>query len=262
MKRKTSGAGTLILEILTVLVLFGAVSFGLWGTGLLSFPGIPSGNGDSGKNEYAENSGRIFEDISGADAGETVRVYPEITVEKLGELLRSLRPYKNYCLECHTALYSSAGSAETRVLSRVSGECYNIELFDGNDKLKKSYVCDGRKVKVTNFGTGTESALYDCGLFDFFSDASLVSLDEFKDLPLDEYESTLLSVSEENADLISVSYTYDRGGNTVKNSYLISLDFGLVLEAECTENDVLTYKLTTDSVYPIDTLGDELFRTE
>ena len=101
--------------------------------------------------------------------------------------------------------------------------------------------------------------MYEAGIFDFYSDAGLISVGYFKDADFSDGNCEIRLVENDQYNLVSVVHTYERNGVTVKNSYGISLDFGVVLFAECFENDVPVFEQTTLSIYPVSSLDDKLF---
>ena len=88
---------------------------------------------------------------------------------------------------------------------------------------------------------------------------ALISIDYFKDNSFDSSNCEIRTVTKDNLNLVSITHISERNNTMIKNNYLLSLDYGVVLYAESFENDKSVYKLTTASIYSLDSLDDELF---
>ncbi len=264
MKHKFKKAGSLIYQILILLVLFTAAFLLLARANLIQLPGFIQNIFDTEQeitSVYNGDNQEIFEFIHNVpESSEKFKEYPEITVDNMNTLLNSLTPHKNFYWESVSETYSLDSVVTKNCKSRISGDKYNVEIFDNNGNISTKYISDGKVTHITKYmGTNTNSKSYTSGIFDFYSDAGLVSVDHFKDADFISGNCEIRLVENEQYKLVSIVYTYDRNGVTVKNDYGISLDFGVVLFAKCYENDIPVFKQTTKSIYPLTSLDDKLF---
>lgn len=214
----------------------------------------------SESHELSGNGQEIFEYIAGPEDSAEFDSYPEITVENMNTLLNTLQPHENFYWETVSETFSTGSSAKINCKSRISGKKYNVEILDGNNNITKKYVSDGVNTVIFGYSSGySDSSVYSSGIFDFYSDAALISVDYFKDTDFTESSCEIHHVKTEQYSLVTVEYTYDRNGITVKNRYGISLDYGVVLFADCFENDIPVFKQSTVSIYPLTSLDDKLF---
>ncbi len=266
MKGDFKSAKTLTVQILIVIVLFSLVLLGLWRVNLIKFPDFIENliHSDAGiTDKYAGDGYEIFEHLSDAKSSDSVKNYPELSIDNLSEMLSSLEPYENFYWESISEVFSSTGKSSKECKLRVSGNKYNLELLDENGNTVKKIICDGNKTVVTDMLSYNESkTVYNQGLTDYFSDASIISLDYFRQNNFTDENCEIHLIEKEAFNLVSLVHSYERSGVSVKNNYMISLDYGVVLFAECYENDVMTYRLFTNSVYPLSSLEDELFNID
>lgn len=268
MKGELRKSGQLITQILAVIVVFGIIAYGLWRIDLLKLPSFIENllvSGDEPTEDYASDGYEIFGYIN-SDAASTEKelIYPTVSTENLAALLNTAIPYENYYWESRSELISSSGSVVTECKSRISGNRYNVEISDNNGNTVRRYISDGESTLVSKSSRGgiNSSKIYRYGLVDFYADASLISIDYFKDGEFSDDNTEIRFINENGYNMLSLVYIADRNGVTVRNEFLISLDYGVVLFAECYEKDTLVYSLHTDSIYSLSSLDDELFKIQ
>ena len=264
MKHRLKKAGNLIVQIATLLVFFAIAFILLVRAELISLPNFLQGifgNDEEIASETKHDDQEIFNFIGSAPDTETeFSDYPQISAENMNTLLNSLSAHKNFYWESVSKTFSSKAVVTKDCRSRISGDKYNVEILNEDGNVTKKFISNGKKTLITKYYQGSsESSLYEAGIFDFYSDAGLISVDYFKDADFSDGNCEIRLVENDQYNLVSVVHTYERNGVTVKNSYGISLDFGVVLFAECFENDVPVFEQTTLSIYPVSSLDDKLF---
>ncbi len=264
MKHKFKKAGSLVFQIMILLVFFTVAFILLVHANLIQLPDFIQSIFDNEQEITSESKtdGReIFQFIGSApDNPDEFREYPEITVDNMNTLLNSLKPHKNFYWESSSKTYSSDSVITKNCKSRISENKYNVEILNDEDKLTKKFVSDGNKTLVTKYSYGNAiSSSYAAGIFDFYSDAGLISIDYFKDAVFTDENCEIRLVENNQYNLVSVVHNYERNGVIVRNIYGISLDYGVVLFAECYENDIPVFELVTSSIYPLTSLDDTLF---
>ncbi len=256
-------AGSLLFQIITLLVLFTAAFLLLARANLIQLPGFMQSffhDEPEIKTETINKEHDIREFISDApENSDGFKNYPTISADKMNTLLNSLIPLENFYWETVSEIYSDDSVKISKCRSRISGNRYAIDMLDNNDNFEKKIVSDGEKTNVTSYTGGTTNvSTYNTGIFDFYSDAGLVSIKRIKDSAFTAENCEIRHIDDQQYKLISVVFTYERNGITIKNDYGISLDYGVVLFAQEYENDILTLKQTTTSIYPL-TPRDDMF---
>ncbi len=265
MKKDFSIAKKLLLQILIVLILFSVSVIGLRKANLIKFPEFIEdiiSPVDSSENDYAGTGYEIFQYLSDNKYLEDNAVSPEIDINNLRAMLSSLEPYENYYWECSAEIFSGASGNVKDSKLRISGNKYNLEIYDENGNALKKYISDGSKTSISDYRYGNGKKVYHSGIFDFYSDASIISVGYFKESEFTEDNCEIQLVEKETFNLISLIHSYNRDSINVENHYMISLDFGVVLFAQCYENDRLVYNFRTNSIYPLSGLEDELFTVD
>ena len=266
MKKRFSNIRSLLLQMAVVILLFLVALYGLWRVGLVSLPSfleelLTTDKADT--QPYVNESYTLFEYVRDADETETDVVYPVLSAENLTLLLSELAPYETYFWSCETTVYGAGYERSAEINARISGSKYHVETSDASNNTRKVYICDGEKTSVTVYrGPQTESTVYARGLQDFYSDAGLVSVASFADADFPNGNCDIRTIENNGYRLVSIVYEQMRGNVTVRNQYMLSLDYGIVLFAECYENDKPVYTMKTTSVYPLTTFDEELFRVE
>lgn len=263
MKGDFKKARSLIFQILTLLALFTTAFILLRRANLIKFPGFIEKflhTEQEITSDYSGDGQEIFKYIGKAGNTNQLSFYPEITIDNMNALLNSLEPHKNFYWESVSETYYSDSATSKKCRSRISGDKYNVEILDKDEKTVRKYVSDGKNTAVSKPPYGeSDSTVYMKGIFDFYSDASLISVDFFKDAEFSDDSCEIRLVENQQYNIVSVVHTYDRNGVTVKNNYGISLDYGVVLFAECFENNIPVFRQSTLSIYPLTSLDDNLF---
>lgn len=266
MKKRFSNIRSLLLQMAVVILLFLVALYGLWRVGLVSLPGFLENllkTESTEQQPYVNESYTLFEYVRDKAEPETENLYPSLTPENLSLLLNELTPYETYFWSCETTVYGAEYQRSTEINARISGSKYHVETSDAANNTRKVYISDGEKTSVTAYrGQQPESTVYARGLQDFYSDAGLVSVASFADADFPNGNCDIRSIENNGYRLVSIVYEQDRNGVTVRNQYMLSLDYGIVLFAECFENGKPVYTMKTTSVYPLTTFDEELFRVE
>ncbi len=263
MKNGIKKARSLIIQIFVLLILFIVAFLALGYVDLIELPEFiekifPSDSDE--KNETVNSGNKVFDYLSDSFPKEQANLYPTISAENLNVILNSLETRQSFYWESVSEMYSGENVVTRYCKSRISGDKYNVEILDNSDNIIKKIVCNGIQTVVAKYSDGiADIGAYSQGIFDFFSDASLISVDYFKNTDFSNGNCEIKLIQNEQYNLVSISYDYDRNGISVKNNYSLSLDYGVVLFAESYENDVLVFKQTTKAVNPLTVPNDDLF---
>lgn len=257
-------ARSLVFQIIILLILFSIAFLLLARANLIQLPGFIQNLINKETEITTETTGNnrdIFEYINNTpDNSSELGNYPTITVDNMNKLLNSLSPHSNFYWESISETYFDDEVITKNCRSRISGDRYNVEILDKDGNITRKYISDGTKTSITRYnGHNIDTSSYSTGIFDFYSDTGLISIDYFKDTDFSAGACEIRLVENQQYNLVSVVYTYERNGVTVKNDYGISLDYGVVLFAQCFENDIPVFKQTTALIYPLKSLDDKMF---
>lgn len=200
---------------------------------------ILSGDGDSVYGSLRDN------------ADESAYVYPTVPHDKVKEMLRAIVPPARYSWYYTTELYSSVDSLSRHgILSYVDGDI-RIELYDENDTLLKTVLTEDGVLYSERDEKRTELASDDGNVF---IEAGMVSPDTFLEDTGDDFTYSLRE--SDYGTVLFASFSTQKETYSQRQEYTVSLDYGVVLRADCYENEKRIYHLETTALYE---LKDEPF---
>lgn len=195
-----------------------------------------------------ENS--IYNTLHGK-VSDSVYVYPSLEHDNVKNMLSSVVPPENFSWYFTSELCSTSDKLSKHgILFYSSGE-YRIELYDSNDKLLQVVLTENGKIYCELDGKRSELSVAD-GENDVFVEAGMVSLNTFLNDTVDEFDYTL--VESDYGTLLYAAFSSTKESYSQLQEYYISLDYGVVVRADCYENDMLIYHLETNAIYELETL--------
>lgn len=182
-----------------------------------------------------------------SETDESIYVYPTLSHDKVKEMLRAIVPPTRYSWYYTTELYSSTDSLSRKgIFSYVDGNM-RVELYDKDDRLLKTVLTEEGVLysesgeKRTELSTDHNS---------FFVEAGMVSIDTFLNDTGDDFAYRLLD--SDYGTVLFASFFSEKGTYSQRQEYSVSLDYGVVLSADCYENEALIYHLETNALYELD----------
>lgn len=232
----------IVVIILALIPQYNRESFGF-----LSFDFL-FGSNNSIQEDKPEIDDEVYNLLEKADAETNdEKEHISITKENFRVLVENIRLPDEFNWESETScIYGEDSLVEKNILSYENGR-YKLEIYSA-DTLVKTIEDDGTTTAVTVHTPIASSNNYPSGSTDVFAEASLPTPQSFLDLPKDtlSYDFTMSKGSFGN--MVDLTFTYLYGNCTYRESYRISLDYGVVLSAETYEDEVLVYKLTTSKL--------------
>jgi hypothetical protein len=191
---------------------------------------------------------KIYQSISGIPT-DSVTLIPDITHQQVKELMSHLTVPDAFCWYYSHTLYSSKKSSTSSGILKMDEGSYRIESYTPDGVLTKTIVGEGDSISVSNnlystvseFPSSTTSVFVEAGVPDiqrFISDDGL------------DFEYTL--VNSDYGTLIFAEFVSDKNGYVQRQEYYISLDYGIVIKADCYENNNIIYALTTTALYELE----------
>lgn len=177
---------------------------------------------------------------------ESVRLFPDVTHDRVKELIAAVTPPERYCWYYASELYSTAGSLSRKgFMIYDNGDC-KIEIYDSHDAVIKTVSRrDGNLYTEQN---GTETAL-SADSTTVFSEAGISDVSDFISDSGADFTYTLLE--SDYGTLLYADFTVEKDTYSQRQEYYISLDYGVVVRADCYENGTRIYHLETTALYAL-----------
>jgi len=184
---------------------------------------------------------KMFELLSNFSE-EKQAVFFDITKEDLKEFLKDAPYIKEYFVTQRVYYYYEG----TRVIYRhdiwIKNDKYRVDTYQGFEMIR-SVICNGKEILIIDYTTYGEPIMKSYPVteeFTFENQSGLPSVAEF----LNEDLNIELKRDEGN-NTYSVEYFYKDIPQTEK--LVISFDYGLILDAEIKENNILVYNMDTSN---------------
>lgn len=244
--------------ILFVLALLTVGMVMMFRTGLIALPEWLSGDEDRPMEVLPGDDGMIFEALRNPGEYLDVAVTWDMSAEEVRHILLSHPALNEYAAENRVAIYG--GHMQNTVTNKIwrSGDRYRLESFDSDGALQRVAICDGEKVMVTEYSSRTESV---SGVFPISEEFSFENQAGMPDLTpvyrqwengedsqtdLVDLSAALARTAESNVYYLTYGY---KDSSVTENVYL-SLEYGLVVNAQSYDEGEKIYQLTTTSLEP------------
>lgn len=195
------------------------------------------------------NNEKIYNIIDN-QAGNTVTVYPEISHDKVKELLAAVEIPDSYYWYYESFIYSARRSRESDGILKFENGDYRIEIYSPDGNLKKTVIeTAGSTLVQTYESTASKSVEFSAQSVSAFSEAGVPEAATFISSGGEDYAYSL--IESEYGTLLYAEFTSEKDGYRQNEEYYISLDYGIVVQAYCYENDMLIYSLKTTALYKL-----------
>lgn len=179
--------------------------------------------------------------------------YPEISHENVKELLSSLTTPDVYYWYYNSTVISSHKDRTINGIMKFNDGSYMIESYSGSadGALLKTVIEEDGVVTVQTYNNAvTSTAEFDSESTSAFIEAGVPDVATFLS---NEGENFNYSMHDsEYGKIIYAEFTTIKDSYSQEQRYYISLDFGIVIKAECLENGRLVYDLSTITLYELD----------
>ena len=248
MKEKVKNALFSLLNVLLVAAVLLFILIGIAKIGLIDLPSFFSpffGKDPNASSEPADNGLSAILKPGTATDGFTV-IKAEMTPESVRTMLHALTPKKTYAHDLEYTVYSgNVGSSRHVVLYRLKDAYLAYYVSPGAGAYKQVFEKDGTTSVSVRRGKETHTASYPTGDIDFAGEIGVILTHEdfLKTAGDDGYTYSL--ISSDDGTLMLITFTSQSGAYTQTQTYKLNLDYGIVTEAWCYENDKLIYALST-----------------
>lgn len=235
--------------LLSVVILIIAVSLFVFFRNKNDFLGKTDKDGNSetiSKVVLPGDDEKIFSSLNG-ESIPSVAVFPDIPAKRVKELLSAVKTPESFCWYYTHTLNSSRISQKEFGIARFDVDTYKIEVYDNSSQLKKTVLEDNGTVVINTDGNSKEFVSF---FTDPFKEAGVPSLSDF--LKTDTLNMTYSLVESEYGSLIYAQFVSTKGPYMQTEQYYISLDYGIVVRADCYENGILVYHLETNALYEVE----------
>lgn len=240
----------LLANLLIVAVVLAAIIIGLNKIGVYDLPDWAEkllGTAEVGSETSAEDNSLAYENV-GYDSDSTGLLVGNVpTYANAKQLLSAVKPDNGYMQEIIVVQNSSSSKLTQRMTVVNDAGLYEINILDEAGNLIKHIKEDGENINVIIFDRGQSSkyslpkgdiAVWEeCGV--------LLNSDNFLDSDYELENSEFQIVDSDYGTCAVIEFDSSFDGYSQREIYTVSLDYGVVLEAQCYENDTLVYSLET-----------------
>ncbi len=144
--------------------------------------------------------------------------------------------------------YENAERVQIVSVKRNSG-LYEASVFEDNARVKSIKESKDTVVITTPEGEEEVQISLPKGSFDISRECGFIlNVSEFLESDVELDESTFSQFSNDYGVFLTILFESSLNDIVYKQSYVISLDFGVVTEVKCYEQDKLVYEMITDSL--------------
>lgn len=247
--KSTKARIAIVVSVISIIVILLCVALMFKNASKDNTPVDIGNNDQNGKTVLPGDDEKIYNSISG-ESTDSVKLFPDITHEQVKTMLGSVSLPSSFCWYYDNTIYSSKKSISTSGILKMEGSDYRIEIYSNKNVLNKTVISEGDGVTIQNNIDGTVSE-FSKNSFDMFSEAGVPDISMF--LSDDGFDFDYTLIDSEFGSLIFASFTSEKDGYSQKQEYYISLDYGIVVRADCYENDRIIYSLTTKALYELET---------
>ena len=169
-----------------------------------------------------------------------------VTKENFRAVIDSVMIPESYSWKAKVKTHYAEKPLTEEVRLEHSDTGYRLEISQ-NGRIRKSVVDDGESITVTEYAP-ERSAVYPSGTSDVFAEGMLPSVYSFLDLPEDTTEFDYSLYKGKYGNCTDLDFAYTLGETEVRESYPVSVDFGLVVAAKTYQNEELVYELETEEL--------------
>lgn len=231
----------LITALISILVI-ASVLFGRIGT-------ITDTEDSGHKTVLPGDDGEIYASLHSGEQN-SVTVYPDISKDSVIALLNeSLNQQSDYTWYYKSTLISRDNAVSENGIFKCTDGTYRVDIFDGYNSLLKSVQDDGDIISVQLFNniSGQGERDYSSDSISIFEEIGVPAVEDF--INSDDSQFDYSFVDSDYGKLLYAAFTTTSGSYSQLQEYYISLDFGLVVRADCYENEIPVYMLETVSLY-------------
>lgn len=175
----------------------------------------------------------------------------ELTYENARELIEAVLPVSAYKHEMTVEYLSGGEKVSSEIVSLICSDgLYRASVSDIDGNPKK-YVSENADSTVVTVFEGGESAelVYPKTTFDISDECGfIIKADNFLESDYELDEATFYLENGSYGAELTITFDTVLGEYTQTEVYTLSLDYGVVVFAECFENENLVYSMSTKSL--------------
>lgn len=241
-------------SLLNILVIAGIIVFivaGLWKIGIIEMPlfleniFVSASDKSTESNQSTED---FLEDNKIGDNYEIIKLNPD--TKSVKKILGALVPAEKYSHDFQYRVISGKKTLTRRiaVVEQDGVSCAYFVSNDGTSVNKQIVEADGKTIVNTILGQALRTQEFMSGDVDFEEQiGALITHKDFLALA-DNPDYSFSLASGDDGMLLIVRFSSVMGDYVQQQTYVLNLDYGVVTEAQCYENNRLIYTLTTNSI--------------
>lgn len=242
-----------LFSFLNVLVIAGILLFilaGLVKIGIFEAPSFMKeifGESQNGDSEQLGSASDVLE--HSAEAKDYTVYSAKLNSESVKKLLSGLKPAKQFSHDIQYSVISahSTGTKRIFVINKDNIQCAFYLSADG--AVEKQIIRNEGFTSINTLkGDKLHSTAYSNGDIDFSEQTGVILTHKDFLSAADEPGYTFAVQSDDMGTVMLIEFTSVMGEYAQLQKYTLNLDYGVVTEAKCYENDKLIYELSTNAI--------------
>lgn len=241
-----------VFSILNVLIIVGILLFilvGLIKIGVFEAPSFLKKllNSDDGNNDTSPeiNSGYTYEY---SDNDYTIQS-AVLDSDSVREMLETLQPADSYFQDVTYTIISDKSTATKHALIMKKAGVYCAFYISENGTIEKQLIRQDDTTTInTLVGDNLHSVTYNNGDIDFDSQTGIIMTHRDFFQAVEDPAYTFSVMSGDYGTALFIEFTTTIGAYSQLQQYKLSLDYGIVTQANCFENGRLIYTLNANAV--------------
>ena len=242
-----------VFSALNVLVIAGILLFILAGLVKIGIFEAPAFFKNIFKNEQHENThdiGSVEDFLDSPVPSQSHTVHSaKLNPENVKNMLSGLKIADQYSHDVHYSVISDKSTLTRRAYIMKKDNIHCAFYLSDNGNVEKQMIRNDSFTSVNTIKGGKlNSTVYSNGNIDFASQTGIILTHEDFYAAADEPGYTFSINYDDFGTVMLIEFTSSMGEYSQLQKYTLSLDYGIVTEARCYENEKLIYELTTNSL--------------
>lgn len=203
---------------------------------------------------YNENSDKPYKNYQSEhglgvsfDGKKSVSDVYELNYLNAVRLLENISPVENYNHKIEfKSFYEEKSLVKNVSLSRKNG-LYSAYIIENDNRIVKEISESASTVTITSYmNSDPYEAVFERANFNISDECGfIINVDAFLDSGFELDSATFTQLENEYGTAVKITFADSLGAHSCTESYIISMDYGVVLSAECHEDGLLVYSMST-----------------
>ncbi len=248
--KKLKNAMASVLNVLVIAAILLFILAGLMKIGILDSPEFVKSLLGIETNHSGNPQGSTSDSLKKIENAPEYTVYSaELTPENVRLILSALKPATEYTHDVKFSVISKKSSFTQRAHITKNEDVYCAFYMSDTGNIEKQILRDSENTYINTLVNGNiKTASYPNGEIDFSAETGVIITHEAFFEAADDPQYSFEIKSDDLGAVMLIEFTSVMGNYSQRQEYTLNLDYGIVTEAKCYENQSLIYELTTNSL--------------